>query len=132
MWWGGLVPRIPSVKTLEGLCKAYRLDNPTQSAKDIRKAMEGAHNAPTPPWRAFWGIHYENAMRAIDGILGTCGVEYVHKGRNTKSPSFSYCNTGDSYGVTVILTWHRGHFGQEWAVFSVGSWADRVERGNYE
>lgn len=125
--------RIPSVKTLEGLCKAYRLDNPLQAARNIRKAMEGAHSASTPSWPTFWGRPYEEAMEAIDGILGTCGVEYVEKGLNKMSPAFSFCNTGDSYGQTVILTWRRGHhFGQEWCSFSVGSWGDRVERGNYE
>lgn len=97
----------PSIKTLKA---AFPKLSP-EEVKSIRRAMApGAHV----------GRH---AMRVIDEILGTHGVEYIPAGHNAKSPGINYCNTGDSYGTTVLLV--RGKF-------RVGSWADIVERGNYD
>ena len=63
-------------------------------------------------------------MTALDAELETCGVEYIPKGRNQRSPAFDYCNTGDSYGITIV----RFSDGR----YRVSSWGDIVERGNYE
>ena len=63
-------------------------------------------------------------MSIADDILDTCGVEGIPEGHNTKSPSIEYCNTGESYDATLLLIDGRR--------FAVGSWADIVERGNYD
>ena len=62
-------------------------------------------------------------LTAVDSILRTFGVEYIPKGHNSKSPSIEYCNTGDTYAVTLM--WTRGRY-------AVGDWGDIVERGNYD
>lgn len=62
-------------------------------------------------------------MRAIDRILRTCGVEYIPKGHNRRSPAIYYCNTGDTYDTTIMKINGR---------FRVGCWGDIVERGNYD
>ena len=54
--------------------------------------------------------------------LGTFGVEYIPAGSNAQSPEITYLNTGDSYDLTVLYV--NGHF-------TIGSWGDIVERGNY-
>lgn len=54
--------------------------------------------------------------------LGTFGVEHIERGNNQRSPAIRYLNTGDSYGLTVMVIRRR---------FVVGCWGDVVERGNY-
>jgi methylthioribose-1-phosphate isomerase len=65
--------------------------------------------------------HY--AMEIINKTLGTHGIEYIPRGHNARSPAITYCNTGDSYGTTVLLV--RGSY-------RIGAWADIVERGHYD
>ena len=63
-------------------------------------------------------------LTAIDAIIGTYGVEsIVPRVRTFRSPIIEYCNTGDSYALTVM--WLNGRY-------SVGSRGDIVERGNYD
>lgn len=54
--------------------------------------------------------------------LGTFGIECIPKGNNRKSPSITYLNTGDTYGLTILYVNSR---------FNIGSWGDIVEKGNY-
>ncbi len=68
------------------------------------------------------GVHRYSRMARIDAVLETHGVEYVPAGKGTRSPAFSYCNTGDTYGTTILCVNDR---------FRVGCWGDLVERGNY-
>lgn len=95
----------PSVKAL--LAAFQHLSE--QDAKMIRNNMREKHP--------------RHAMDAIDGFLGTHGVEYIPQGHNSKSPAITYCNTGDSYGVTVLYVNGR---------YRIGTWGDIVERGNYD
>lgn len=116
---------IPTVKRM-----LQTLNVTAEQAKAIRKAMETAEKAPSPGWPTFWGRPYEDAMKEIDRILETCGVEYVEKG-GAFSPAFSYCNTGDSYAPTILLIWEDGTFAQT-ARFIISSWGDWVERRHYD
>jgi hypothetical protein len=67
--------------------------------------------------------HPRHAMDAIDGFLGTHGVEYIPRGHNAKSPAIAYCNAGDTYGTTILLVNGR---------YRIGAWGDIVERGSYD
>jgi len=100
--------RRPSIGTLMWILSIDR-----DKAKKIREIM---------------GLKYtsirSNAMSLIDEVLGTYGVEYIPAGHNNKSPSITYCNTGDAYKPTVMLL-------DDWK-WAVGSWRDIVERGNYD
>jgi hypothetical protein len=62
-------------------------------------------------------------LTAIDSILHTYGVERIPHGHGANSPAIEYCNTGDSYALTVL--WCGGRY-------RVASWGDIVERGNYD
>jgi hypothetical protein len=68
-------------------------------------------------------VNGQTRMERIDKILGTHGVEYVPQGKGANSPPFYYCNSGDTYAVTIIKI--RGRF-------RIGTWGDIVERGRYE
>lgn len=63
------------------------------------------------------------AMEAIDTLLETCGVEYIASADDSFSEAqgMSYCNTGDTYGLTILYDHRSGKF-------SVGCWGDVVER----
>ena len=63
-------------------------------------------------------------MVAINAELETYGVEHVQGNGTTRTPSFEYCNTGDTYDTTII----RMQSGQ----YRVGDWGSIVERGSYE
>lgn len=107
----------PSVKTLKTAFPKLTDGDITQIRWTIHLAEEaGFYDRPKLAWQA---------MRAIDRILGTYGVESIPRGRNSKSPAIIYCNTGETYGTTILCTGGTYHF---W----VGSWGDVVERGNYE
>lgn len=95
----------PSVKTLQSAFP--HLSEP--DVLDIRNAMLERHPSV--------------AMDIIDARLDTHGVEHIPQGHNRKSPAITYCNTGDTYGTTVLYVNGR---------YRVGSWGDIVERGNYD
>lgn len=95
----------PSVKTLTAAFP--KLD--AQDVQRIRGAMLDQHP--------------REAMDIIDRILNTHGVEYIPQGHNAKSPAITYCNTGDTYGTTILYVNGR---------YRVGCWGDIVERGNYD
>jgi len=62
---------------------------------------------------------HEQTMVAIDIALDTCGVE-VLRDEDDRDVWLSYCNTGDSYGTTIV-------FDHENETFRISSWADEVE-----
>lgn len=91
--------RCPSVKTLLQI-----KDVTPEDATQIRSIMRK--------------YHFTNALRRIDAILQTCGVEHlIH--RNNRL-CVSYCNNGDSYAPTVCYNLETGSY-------SVKGWADWVE-----
>ncbi len=95
----------PSIKTLT---EAFGPDK----AKQIRAIMEGERR-----------VNNATRLERIDEVLGTHGVEYIREGHNAKSPAIYYCNTGDTYGTTVLKV--NGNY-------RVGCWGDIVERGRYD
>lgn len=97
--------RYPSIKTLTAAFGK-------EKARLIRKIMEGDRK-----------VNGETRLERIDRVLGTCGVECIPPGHNQRSPAIYYCNTGDTYGTTVMKVG---------GVFRVGCWGDIVERGNYD
>lgn len=55
---------------------------------------------------------------AVDALLQTFGVEYLGESRKTRQGVY-YCNTGDTYGHTVLF------FGPH---LRTGNWGDLIER----
>ena len=128
----------PCVKTL-----TEQLNISVPRAKYIRKLMRlevGDHQLPAATQRWIRWCHHtpsieagrmatrrEVALHAIDAVLGTFGVEAVELNANRKwidsyhcNIAFTYCNTGDTYGATVLLDSASQHF-------AVSSWGSRVE-----
>src|ERR1017187_8484216 len=91
---------------------------PKDQAKTIRLVME------TYP--------RDHAMRIIDKILETFGVEYQEKGTNQQSPAFSYCNTGRSHSLTVLYIHKKGPWNQCLGYYTVNSWGNLVKHGSYK
>ena len=96
---------LPSVKTLN------RIVPNVDDAKRIRQILERTE------------LPKVNRLELANEVLGTFGVEYIPRGDNERSPAIMYCDTGDTYGQTLMLV--AGHF-------RVGDWGWYVERGNYE
>lgn len=66
----------------------------------------------------------ELIMKAIDEVLETCGIEAIwSESFSDKCPQFTYCNTGDSYALTVLYDYFESKF-------IVSSWGDTVEKHN--
>lgn len=91
---------IPSVKTLS------QLPITAEQAKLLRRIMVEA-DRPT---------RMENALVIADEMMCTHGVEGFR--------GLSYCNTGETYNVTLMVDWRADGGGR----FLVGSWGDFVER----
>ncbi len=103
--------RFPSLKTLQA---AFGLEK----GKAIRLSYESLLEQTRS------GFPQATMLRWANEILGTHGVEFINRGRNSNSPSIEYCNTGETYNVTLLLL--------DGERFHVGSWGDIVERGNYD
>lgn len=114
---------LPSYKTL---CRLTNNDGP--KARVLRNLLEGkieprelspacdrwvrqCHNDPS---------HVEQVMCAADEWLGTYGVEAIF-GDSVTEPRFSYCNTGDTYALTLIYDHSKGRY-------LVSSYGDEIER----
>jgi len=61
-------------------------------------------------------ISVEDVMEEADKLLGTCGVEAI----GSAEGALWYCNTGDTYGTTLL-------YDEEGERFSVGNWGSWVE-----
>ena len=105
--------RIPSTKTISSAFPDLSMDQ----VKRIRRLMEVSSYAGD---RA-----RDDAMTAIDRILGTHGVEGVTCrewfDRYHQNIRAVYCNSGDPYNVTILLDHASG-------TFRVMAWGDFVER----
>lgn len=98
-----LSSRLPSVKTIQ-----TRLNLTQEQAKRVRAEME----------KCSLSVYY-NSMKAIDAILGTHGVEGFH--------GLYYCNTGDTYGVTVLYIINTKSYGPR-SGFAIGNCGDLVKK----
>lgn len=61
------------------------------------------------------------ALRAIDELLETCGVEALGPVDMHAGPPYEYCNAGDPYVATLIYT-------RDTDTLRVGSWGDIAEK----
>lgn len=59
------------------------------------------------------------ALYAIDELLNTCGVEYIESVDDTPTypEGVEYCNTGDTYGATLIYDHRDG----QWRIADIGT-----------
>lgn len=104
--------------SIESLCQIK--DVTEEQAKAIRFIWKAPDRATIEKA----GYNYLSApihqyrRELIDGILKTCGVEYLgyHK---RAGQHVDYCNAGDTYATTVIFIGPR---------LIVGCWGDLVER----
>ena len=109
---------IPSVKTIESAFKKWLQPG---DAQKIRKLMEGAGSNRS----------VEEALEAIDKIIGASGVETIRGGDNHggfwQDAVLAYVNMGDPYVATV---WYEPRYGMSgrWGVGGYGDWVEYWER----
>lgn len=128
----------PSIKTLErafpGKGKALRKllvsDDAVNSHPAVLELVARCYSMPT--------IGHKRTT-ALDAELGTYGVEYIKGNDTQRSPSFEYCNAGDTYATTIIrfldndsIFIHLYEFNEDRGRYIVGSWGDIVKKGNYK
>ena len=120
--------RYPSIKTILQIPRVT-----LEQAKRVRGLMDGSIDPETSPAVQRWvrwcynkPDRNECVMRAIDEELGTCGVEAIRSEKHWRHYYCDivavYCNTGDSYCPTVLLSYLHGE------AFRIISWGDFVER----
>jgi hypothetical protein len=100
---------IPSLKELQRIKHM-----PSENASRVRKELQAVQH-----------LSHEKkleGLRACNGLVNGCGVEYQKKGNNKKSPEFWFINQGKTYDDTLVLV--DGRF----VVASLGYYA---ERGDY-
>lgn len=101
------------VDDAEGLALAI-----AQHCPDTDAYARRCHGSPfvSHMWRVTLVLH------AIDGILGTSGVEPLRRKEDGDMgpPSYEYCNAGDTYTTTLI--YHR-----DVDALRIGAWGDIVE-----
>lgn len=116
--------RFPSVRTLDrafgdALLRTYaNLDEARKAPARLRQAMENAGSN---------GRAVSESMQAIDGLLGTHGVECI-RGADWHpfwgDVTALYCNTGDAYDTTLLYDTRAGTF----HVTSYGAWVEAEEK----
>ncbi len=95
----------------------------TKQANTLRQLMKGQIDPttvlPESYYRQFYNppTLHKQLMDAIDQTFGTCGIEYLE----TKRGRYEYCNTGDSYGYTIVRCLTR----RTWLLTT---WGDLAER----
>ena len=107
--------RYPSIKTICSIewidkVKTGFFNTPQSIAREARRIMKNTDSGSV-------------AMEQLDKLFNTCGVEFVGRGKNNKSPAFLYLNTGHTYATTILFI--NGQF-------RVGNWGYIVERGRYD
>lgn len=115
---------IPSIKTIER-CGVDRA-----TAIKVRKVLDGrlAPQDASEACRAWVRACYhepsltEQALCAVDDLLGNHGIEALGEGRTMRAPQYAYSNTGDSYALTVVRDYENGRW-------LVASWGGLVESG---
>lgn len=99
--------------------------------KEIRELIESQEGKNLYPGAVAWYRKQsrkgttptdEIKMYIANDLCEAFGVEYIPRGNNSRSPAITYLNRGDSYKPTLLLI--NGYF-------KVGSWGDKVEKGNY-
>lgn len=111
----------PSVKTIE-----TRLNVSNETAKTIRKLMDGRLvpeevSEPTKKWvQSCYNepSEVEKIMSAIDFVLETYGCEVIFI---DGYPAMEYCNTGDTYAMTVMYDYKVNRF----RIMSWGDWWEK-------
>lgn len=111
------VPTVDQLADIEGLTPA----DAEQIVAVLKRHNEGE-------------ITHEEALKACDEIIGTCGVvslesedygQYTDEGIRM-CPPFSYCNAGDPYVTTLA----RNHKAGAWVVACWADLAEEYEREN--
>lgn len=70
---------------------------------------------------------YQIILHCVDVVLDTCGVEYIqHPEDGSTEILAEYCNTGDTYAVTVLYDCEE----QEFLFVSWGGWYEQWELDN--
>ena len=120
----------PGVKTL-----MTHLGVERDKAQRIRGLMDGSAKTRTYASVVAWESQLYNpskrldrALLAINEELDTFGVEPIRAADHYDSywgdTVALYCNTGDSYGATILYDVQR----DSWYVTSYGDWIDQYER----
>lgn len=91
--------------------------------KAIRKEMQKAERHEYVDSEGSVYANYQKALKAIDALLGYHGIEVLTVKARKTSCSYYYCNSGDSYGVTVLLRISGNQY-----QFQVGTWGDIAEK----
>ena len=74
------------------------------------------HRTYNPAWKS------ENILQHVSDLIGYHGIEAYEPGDNNPShPTYSYINSGDMYGLTLIYN-HRTH---KYMVTDIGSIIER-------
>ena len=73
------------------------------------------HNTYNPASEA------ENILEHVSDLLGGYGVESYDVVQGVKWPDYSYVNSGDSYGLTLVYSRKRGQY----LVTDIGTIAER-------
>jgi hypothetical protein len=106
--------KAPQLRKLLEVKNAGKLHASMDDFPDTAKWLNSCYNPPS---------FHDLKMSMANELLGTYGVEHIPHGKNKRSPSFEYCNAGDTYASTLLFV--NGSY-------RVGSWGDIVERGNYD
>ena len=105
------------MKQTQNLSDLYK----TEPVKACRLALRRTVNAP-----------WQDRLDAIDKLLGTFGTEAI---RGDWQNGYwcdivaAYCNTGDTYAVTVLHVRGEGSWDEQ-GKFIVGSWGNFVEKNS--
>jgi len=112
--------------TVERVAEHLSID--AQTAETVIGIVRGTVDPFTIPAVATWRdqcyhepkVNPEVRMKALDAILKTYGTEAIW-GNSATQPVAEYCNTGDSYGSTVLYDYSRGRY-------LLTTWGDWVEQ----
>jgi hypothetical protein len=85
-----------------------------QYANGIRYYDE-KYSTFNPAWEC------ENILEHVSDLLGFYGVESYDVVQDVMRPDYQYCNSGDSYGLTVVYSRKRGQY----LITDIGSIAER-------
>jgi len=122
-----------SLKNLKAHAAALLGNNHTPETEKalLRECLTGFVRDTTPGGRPFGHISHDYCahLERIGKILGTCGVEGMLLDRHGNDISGTcsmdgvkldcqYCNTGDSYGITILYINGR---------LCIGDWGSLVE-----
>lgn len=112
--------------TVKRMVRDLNID--VDTAKKIRRVMDGTDDPCKVSKRCYNYVKqcyneppaYLQILYAIDELYETCGVEYVRHRKDTpyKSYGISFCNTGDTYAITIGYEHSKDRF----VITSWGDW----------